>query len=338
MLYRSVLLLFLLLSACAPEQPTVQKIEGTAQGTTFHVTYWSNQPIDNHAIESEVEKVLDEIDKNLSNYRSDSTIEIFNANNSTLPQNVGDEIVTLVRVSQTVYQLSQGCFDLTVKPIFDLWGFNTDVLKIPSQAAIQSTLEQVGMSKLEVIDDTHLQKKQANVRVDVSAVAQGYSVGKISDILERFAIQDYMVEIGGELKTNGHKPGGYAWVVAVEKPLPGERSIHKIITMPRDKPMSVMTSGTYRHYFDANGQRYSHILDARTGKPVSHNLVAVTVLHENPTIADAWSTALLCLGYQDGLKLANSEKINAIFIRQQDSELLETQSDALRVTNSVTIQ
>jgi len=102
--------------------------------------------------------------------------------------------------------------------------------------------------------------------------------------------------------------------------------------------MSVMTSGTYRHYFDANGQHYSHILDARTGRPVTHNLVGVTVLHENPTIADAWSTTLLCLGQQDGMKLANSEKINAIFIRQQDSELLETQSESLRLTNNLSIQ
>jgi thiamine biosynthesis lipoprotein len=330
-------LLFLLLSACTSE-PQFQKIEGLTQGTTFHITYWSEVPVDSKAIEAEVEKVLEDIDKNLSNYRSDSTIELFNANTSTSPQVVGDEIVSLVRVSQTVSQLSQGCFDLTVKPIFELWGFNGDALKIPDQDAIQKTLEQVGMSKLEVVDDTHLQKMQSNVTVDVSAVAQGYSVGKISDVLEQFSVQNYMVEIGGELKTHGHKPGGQSWVIAVEKPLPGERSIHKVISMPKDKSMSVMTSGTYRHYFDAEGQRYSHILDARTGKPVTHNLVAVTVLHENPTIADAWSTALLCLGYQDGLNLANSEKINAIFIRQQDSELLETQSDALRLNNTLTIQ
>ncbi|WP_347988977.1 FAD:protein FMN transferase [Methylomonas sp. AM2-LC] len=330
-------LLFLLLAACTSE-PQFQKIEGLTQGTTFHITYWSEVPVNTKAIEAEVGKVLEDIDKNLSNYRKDSTIELFNANTSTSPQDVGDEIVTLVRVSQTVSQLSQGCFDLTVKPIFELWGFNTDELKIPAQDVIQKTLDQVGMSKLEVVDDTHLQKKQANVTVDVSAVAQGYSVGKISDVLEQFSVENYMVEIGGELKTHGHKPGGQAWVIAVEKPLPGERSIHKVISMPKDKSMSVMTSGTYRHYFDANGQRYSHILDARTGKPVTHNLVAVTVLHENPTIADAWSTALLCLGYQDGLNLANSEKINAIFIRQQDSELLETQSDALRVNNTLTIQ
>jgi thiamine biosynthesis lipoprotein len=335
---KSVLLLCLFLSACKPVEPKLQKLEGFAQGTTYHINYWTSAPVETQAIENQIKDLLDGLDKNLSNYRPDSTIEQFNASSSTVSQEVGADIVTLVRVGQEMSRLSQGCFDLTIKPLFDLWGFNGDTLHIPDQAAIDATLTQVGMDKLEVVDDTHLLKHLANVRVDVSAVAQGFSVGKLSDALEQQGIENYMVEIGGELKTHGHKPDGQAWRIAVEKPLAGERKMDKVITMPKDAPMSVMTSGTYRHYFDVNGKRYSHILDARIGKPVTHNVVGVTVLHENPTIADAWSTALLCLGQQDGLRLANSEKINAIFIRQQDSELLETQSETLRKNNNLTIQ
>lgn len=336
---RSVLLLSVLLSACSSEpQYPFQKIEGFAQGTTYHITYWSPEPVDHQAIESEVQKIFEQIDNNLSNYRPDSTIEFFNARQSTESFEVGPDIVSLIRVGQNVSQLSQGCFDLTIKPLFELWGFQGETLTMPDQAAIQEGLNLVGMNKLQVVDDSHLLKKLAKVRVDLSAVAQGFSVGKISDALEQRGVRNYLVEIGGELKTQGHKPDGQAWRIAVEKPLAGERSIHKIVTMPKDAPMSVMTSGTYRHYFDVNGQRYSHILDARTGKPVTHNLVAVTVLHENPTIADAWSTALLCLGQQDGMPLANAEKLKVVFIRQQDSELLETQSEALRIANNLTIQ
>ncbi|MGZ5526132.1 MAG: FAD:protein FMN transferase [Methylomonas sp.] len=328
------------LSACTtkPPEPPLQKMEGLAQGTTYHISYWTQEPVDSKAVEAEVLKTFEGIDKTLSNYRSDSTIELFNANPSTQSQEVGAEIVSLVLVAEGVYQLSQGCFDLTIKPLFDLWGFQGDSLTVPDQAAIEQGLTQVGMSKLEVVDDTHLLKKQANVRVDVSAVAQGYSVGKISEVIEQMGVHNYLVEIGGELKTHGHKPDGQAWRIAVEKPLPGERQLHKIITMPKDAPMSVMTSGTYRHYFDLNGQRYSHILDARTGKPVSHDLVAVTVLHENPTVADAWSTALLCLGQQDGMQLANSQKISALFFRQQGSELLETRTDSLNTAIGLSIQ
>lgn len=337
---RSVLLLCVFLSACSSpsEPPPIQKMEGMAQGTTYHISYWSQAPVDNKAIEDEVLKTFDAIDKTLSNYRSDSTIELFNANPSTQSQEVGAEIVSLVRVAQGVHQLSQGCFDLTIKPLFDLWGFQGDTLTIPEQTVIDQALTQVGMSKLEVVDDTHLLKRQPNIRIDVSSVAQGYSVGKISEVMEQMGIHNYLVEIGGELKTHGHKPDGQAWRIAVEKPLPGERRLHKIITMPKDAPMSVMTSGTYRHYFDVNGQRYSHILDARTGKPVTHDLVAVTVLHENPTIADAWSTALLCLGQQDGMQLANSQKISALFFRQQGSELLETRTETLNTASQLSIQ
>ena len=101
--------------------------------------------------------------------------------------------------------------------------------------------------------------------------------------------------------------------------------------------MAVMTSGTYNHYFDYKGQRYSHILDARTGHPITHDLVSVTVIHEDPTIADAWDTALLCLGQKDGMKAANAEKIPALFIQQQDNELVESRSDPLNTLDSLTI-
>ena len=113
--------------------------------------------------------------------------------------------------------------------------------------------------------------------------------------------------------------------------------MQKIITMPKESPIAVMTSGTYRHYFDDQGKRYSHILDARTGRPVAHDLVSVTVIHEDPVIADAWSTALLCLGQKAGMKAANAEKIPALFIQQQDNELIESRSDALNTLDNLTI-
>lgn len=318
----------ILLNACSQSEAPISKFEGLAQGTTYHISYWSPTTIDAKVLEAAVLDEFAAIDKSLSNYRSDSTIETFNHNPSTEAQDVGTEIVGLFRLAQGVSQVSQGCYDLTIKPLFDLWGFMGESLTIPEPTALQQALAQVGMDKVQVVDDSHLQKPTA-VRVDLSSIAQGYSVGRISQVMERFGVGNYLVEIGGELKTNGHKPNGTAWRIAVEKPLPGEQKMQKIVTLPKDKPMAVMTSGTYRHYFDVNGQRYSHILDAKTGKPVTHDLVAVTVLHENPTIADAWSTALICVGQQRALQMANAEKIAALFIQQQGNNLLETRSDAL---------
>jgi thiamine biosynthesis lipoprotein len=322
------LLVVFVLNACGKPVPDIAKFEGFAQGTTYHISYWSTTPIDKKALEDQVNKALVDIDKVLSNYRNDSVIEVFNSHPSAESQFVGSEIVELFKLASKVSQASQGCYDLTIKPLFDLWGFQGDALTIPDSAVLQQALSQVGMDKVSVVDDTHLQKP-AHVKVDVSSVGQGYSVGQISQVLEQAGVHDYLVEIGGELKTQGHKPDGKGWRIAVEKPLPGEQRMMKVLTMPVDQALSVMTSGTYRHYFDVNGQRYSHILDARTGKPVTHDLVAVTVLHEDPTIADAWSTALICLGQAQALQLADAENIKAFFIQQQGAQLLETKSRAL---------
>ena len=332
------MLAFMLLTACAQDAPEIIKIQGQAQGTTFHINYWSATPVDHQAVAQAIQEAFNSIDVNLSNYRPDSVIEQFNSQLTTQSQSVVPEIIELVRIGQIVNEKSQGCFDLTIKPVFDLWGFTGENLNIPSAEQLAEQMAKVGMNKIQIVDDTHLSKLQEGVRIDVSAVAQGYSVGRISQVLEQMGVSNYLVEIGGELKSNGVKPDGLSWRVAIEKPLPGERKVHKVITMPKESAMSIMTSGTYRHFYEQNGQRYSHILDARTGKPVTHDLVAVTVLHEDPTIADAWSTTLLCLGPNDGMKLANAEKLNAIFIRLHGSELLETRSDTLKTTTLVSIQ
>lgn len=328
-------LLLVMLIGCS--EPTIQKLQGSAQGTTYHISYWAEAPMDDKAIKADIENEFTVIDKLLSNYRPDSTIETFNSIENTESQEVGGEIVSLVKIAQVVNQASQGCYDLTIKPLFDLWGFRGDALTIPNDSAILSTLKQIGMAKLEVVDDTHLRKKQADLKVDLSSIAQGYSVERISTVLAQKGIVNYLVEIGGELKTNGVKPGLQPWRIAVERPLPEERVMHKVVTMPKDSPMAVMTSGTYRHYFDDHGQRYSHILDARNGKPITHNLVSATVLISDPTVADAWSTALLCLGPKDGMTAANAAKIPVLFIELQGAELIESKSDALNALDTLTI-
>ncbi len=334
--YYGLILFFSLLSGCSEQ--AVQKFEGAAQGTTYHISYWSELPVEVKAVEASVKNELDAIDKTLSNYRPDSVIEKFNSTENADSQEVGNEIVSLVRIAQSVVQASQGCFDLTTKPLFDLWGFRGDAPAIPDEAGVLKTLSKIGMEKLEVVDDTHLRKKQADLKVDLSSIAQGYSVGKISRVLEQNGINNYLVEIGGELQTRGHKPDSQPWRIALERPLPGEQRMQKRITMPKESPMAVMTSGTYNHYFDYQGQRYSHILDARTGRPITHDLVSVTVIHEDPTIADAWDTALLCMGQKDGLQAANAAKIPALFIQQQGTNLIESRSEALNTLDRITLE
>jgi len=150
-------LFLIMLAGCS--EPTIQKLEGPAQGTTYHISYWSEEPADDKAIKADIENEFAAIDKLLSNYRPDSTIETFNSIENTDSQEVGGEIVALVKIAQVVNQASQGCYDLTIKPLFDLWGFKGDALTIPNDSTILATLKQIGMAKLEVVDDTHLRKK-----------------------------------------------------------------------------------------------------------------------------------------------------------------------------------
>ncbi len=325
------------LAACNPS-PQIQKISGTAQGTTYHIRYWSVQPVDSTAIKKRIEAEFARLDRLLSNYRPDSTLEQFNQTLSTEALAVPEEIVSLVAQARLVSIASQGCYDLTIKPLFDLWGFKGEQLTPPDPAALDKIRQELGFGRLEIVDKSRLRKQIPKLSVDVSSIAQGHSVAHLAALLVEQGITDFLVEIGGELETRGKKPGGEPWRVAIEKPLPNERSLHKILTITQTEPLAVMTSGTYRHYFDVDGKRYSHILDARTGAPITHNTVAVTVLHSNATLADAWSTALLCLGREDGLKAADQAGIAALFIEQAGTGFDEHSSKALAELRTVTIK
>lgn len=331
-------ILVALLPGCT-KTPSLQSIEGFAQGTTYHISYWHREPIDNDRLSDMVSERLASIDASMSSYRSDSTLEQFNQTHTVEPQAVGAEIVQLVRQGFQANQASDGCYDLTIKPLFDLWGFTNDQFSVPDKAALQHTLNEVGMAKVAAVDDTHLQKHTPALQIDLSSIAQGYSVAQVAQVLEHQGIVNYLVEIGGELVAKGKKPDGKAWRVAIEKPLPDQRSIDKIITLGQGAtPLAVMTSGTYRHFYDDKGTRYSHILDARTGYPVTHQTVSVTVLYPDATLADAWSTALLCLGKSAGLKIANQQGIPALFIEQSKEGFVETSTAALQSLSSIRIE
>ena len=317
----------------------LSKIEGFAQGTTYNISF--ELPADATADAGTIKKAVDDefarMDKVLSNYRDDSVIEQFNAQQSTDSIQVDAELVALVEDARKIHRASNGCYDLTIKPLFDLWGFKKDEFSPPSDADLAQTMAVIGLDNLETVDATHLRKRIPSLRIDVSSIGQGYAVGQIVKILEGYGVNTYMAEIGGELKASGKKPNGEAWRIALEKPLPNERKMYKIASFDSGKPMSLMASGTYRHFFDSNGKRYSHILDARIGKPVEHNTVSVAILLDNPTLADAWSTALLCLGSQEGLKVANDNQLAVLFIDQQGDELIETQSDAMKNMKDVSL-
>ncbi|MFZ5601940.1 MAG: FAD:protein FMN transferase [Pseudomonadota bacterium] len=329
--------LSLVLAGCT-RAPALQSIEGFAQGTTYHITWWSAEAVDNAALQQAVTERFAQIDAALSGYRPDSTIEQFNSRLDTDPHQVGKEIVALVEMARAVHRASQGCYDLTIKPVFDLWGFRQDEFTPPDADKLQQTMARVGMDKLMTLDRERLRKTLPDLQLDLASIGQGYSVGQIAAVLEQAGVQDYLVEIGGELQTRGHKPGNKPWRVAVEKPIVGERKVEKILTIGQTTPLAVMTSGTYRHYFDRDGVRYSHILDARNGSPVQHNTLSVTVLNPDPTAADAWTTALLCLGVEAGKPVADQHGIAALFITADGDALQEHPSTPWQQMQGVLVE
>ncbi len=315
------------LAACSQPDP-IQRISGPAQGSTFTVSFWTEQDLDKNHLEMQIKEELERIDLLMSNYRPDSVIEAFNAQQTQQPVEVGPELVQLVEIAKQVSAHSEGCYDLTVKPYFELWGFRGDKLTKPSAEQIQALKQTIGLDKVSS-KDSSLTKLNPSLRVDVSSIAQGYTVGQLAKILDKAGIENYLVEVGGELVSKGKKPEAKAWRVAIEKPLPDSQKLQKIISVQQDAPLSIMTSGTYRHFYDQDGVRYSHVLDARTGSPVSHNTVSTTILIPDPTWGDAWSTAFLCIGSEQGLKLADKLKLPVLFIDQQGNDFIEKPSQAL---------
>lgn len=320
----------LALAACQPGGGETE-LSGAVQGTTYHIKMvLGGLALTPDELRKGVEETFADIDVKLSNYRDDSEISRLNREKSTQWLPVSKEIAEIIAVSKAVHAESGGCLDLTIKPLFDLWGFSRHEAKVPAQADIDRVLAHVGMDKIELdLAGSRIRKADPELGIDLSAVAQGYTVGAVARFLESKGVHNYMAEIGGEMKVKGRKANGEEWRIAIEKPTPFTREVQKVIAIHQQNGEAVMTSGTYRNFFEEQGKVYSHILNPKTGKPVDHNLLSVTVLHDDPTWADAWDTALLCQGEAEGYKTAEANKLRALFIYHEGKALKELLSSEL---------
>ena len=320
----------LALAACG--QPTETQLAGSTQGTTYHIKLvLEGLELTPDRVGKDLEEVFRQVDERLSNWREDSEISRVNARKTTEWQTASPEIIELVALAAEVGRKTHGCYDLTVKPIFELWGFAKHEQKVPEQADIDRALAHVGMDKVELDPEHHrLRKKDPDVEISLDSIAQGYTVTRIASRLESLGIRNYLAEVGGEMKVKGKKANGQPWRVAIEKPTPLAREVQRILDIREERGTAVMTAGTYRNYFEEAGQTYSHILDPRTGRPVTHGLLSVTILDEDPTLADTWDTALLCIGEKEGIRIAEKEHLKALFIYREGGELKEWMSSAFR--------
>ncbi len=321
----SILFCVLLISACAEKPDSVAQLNGQTMGTTYLVKFLqpgqSDKVHDTAAIQKAVNKRLREINQSMSTYIEDSELSIINQSDAGVPLEISSELRKVISYAIDVYDKSLGKLDITVGPLVNKWGFGPDLKpeNVPSQEDLRALSAYVGIDKFKLSGST-LIKLHKDVYIDLSTIAKGYGVDQVAELLESFGIQDYLVEIGGEMRVKGTKPNKSDWLIAVEKPVATERAIERIISIGDN---AIATSGDYRNYYEEDGTRYSHLIDPKTKRPIQHNLVSVTVVAESSMHADAWATALIVLGPDQGMLVAQNNNIAALFITKENNDFVE---------------
>jgi len=286
--------------------------DGSTMGTSYSLRWVAKDERQVAEIQQAAEERLAVINQQMSTYIPESEVSRFNALSSG-EMLVSAELAGLVQRSQAISEQTGGAFDITVGPLVNLWGFGPEgrVVSTPSGDKIASLRTRVGYQKLGVSQNPPLLTKATNLQVDLSAISKGYAVDQLASLLAGKGINNYLVEIGGEIKLSGNKPNGESWRIAIEAPLTTERDAQHVLPTSN---IAMATSGDYRNYFEEDGVRYSHTINPLTGAPIKHALVSVTVLHPSCADADALATALMVMGDKKGVEFAKHHDLAAYFL------------------------
>jgi thiamine biosynthesis lipoprotein len=321
------------MAACSPrERVETRTLEGPTMGTTYHVTVPGLRGAkDERRVQACVEGTLDEVQRRLSTYAPDSEISRLNRNPSTAWIPVSPMLLGVVAAAQRVSVETAGAFDITIAPLVRLWGFGSGVsaqasatFEPPSIEFVHDAKANVGYAWLELrtAADPAVRKGKVPLELDVDGIAPGYAVDEVSRCLAHAGFADHLVEIGGEVRASGERDDGRPWRIAIETPVAGERRAYAGLGL---SDLSISTSGNYRDFRRMpDGRLISHTIDPRTGEPVRHGLASVTVVHPRAALADAYATALMVLGPDEGLAMAERLDLPAMFLERVG------QSQALR--------
>nr|WP_239482054.1 FAD:protein FMN transferase [Pseudomonas insulae] len=302
----------LLLAGCGAR---VEEFGGPTMGSRYSLKYVVEPGGPGRAqLQQVLEAILAEVDGQMSTYRGDSWVARFNALPAGACAAMSVPVQELVGFGTRLSDDSGGAFDLTVEPLMNLWGFGPQSRgeRVPGTVEIEQVRRLVGHQHLRV-DGAQL-CKDAAVQLDFDSIAAGYTVDRVAAQLEALGLRSYLLDITGELKVRGRKPDGSSWRVAIETPREDRLEAERVLELDG---YGVSTSGDYRKYFTADGRRYSHTFDPRSGAPVEHDLASVTVVDGSALRADGLSTLLMVLGAQRGLAFAEERGIAALFIRRQ---------------------
>jgi thiamine biosynthesis lipoprotein len=316
----ALLLAVFVLAGCQLfERDKVVGFDGQTMGTTFSVRWVDTNEDRIQMLRNQAGKVLATVNQQMSTYIPDSELSRFNKLPAGAEMEVSAALAQVVSEALSISDRSGGAFDVTGGPRVNLWGFgpNGRIEKAPTEQEIADLQERIGYQKVEVLNNPIRLRKLGQQYVDLSAIAKGYGVDQLAAVMEQNGINNYLVEIGGELRAKGVKPDQSHWRIAIESPATIERSVGKIINV---KDTGIATSGDYRNYFEQDGIRFSHTIDPSTGKPITHKLASVTVLRPTCAEADALATTLMVLGEDKGYQFAKEQGIAAYFLVKADGK------------------
>lgn len=299
----TIVLLLTLVVSCTPETNTAYKtIDGFAEGTTYHIVYQDPKGRD---LKVDFTAFFEKFDKSLSIYDSTSIVSRINAGDTLVE--LDKWFVECLKISQDIGRRTDGLLDITLRPLIAAYGFGgKDAVEDISQHQIDSLLEFVGYNKVSVRDG-RISKVDSRIELDFNAIAKGYSVDMLGEMMDSMGIKNYLVEVGGEIFSRGKNPNNSDWTVAIDTPYEGNY-------MPGTDTQAVMslsgnglaTSGNYRKFkVDQHGQKVVHTVDPRTGKPSIHNLLSATIVAPTCAIADGFATACMVAGLEGAKKIIN---------------------------------
>ncbi len=308
------------LSACSSSSIEIERIQGSTMGTGYSVLWPEVENITSISVQNKIEQILVRINGQMSTYQEDSELSLFNSATAPYTQTISQQFAHVIDLSLSINRLTHGYFDISVGPLVNLWGFGPDQksLQVPSAKQVKQAREQVGLESIKLVD--FQLSKQHQRYLDLSAIAKGFAVDQVANLLEELNIPSYLVEIGGEIRVKGQKPDNQAWKVAVEAPEIHERRVQKILAL---QDVAMATSGDYRNYFEENGHRYSHSINPFTAEPVKHKLASVTIIDESCARADALATAMLVMGEEKAIAFAKQENIRGYFIMRTENGFIE---------------
>jgi len=307
----SLFFIVCLLSACTPvPQRHTLTLHGPIMGTDYRITLVADQPLPEAQLREGMLRVMEQVNQAMSTYIDESEVSRFNQFGANQAFPISSQTAAVIKQSLEIADMSDGYFDITVGPLVDAWGFGADgsVDKVPSQESLAQLEQSIGYKKLS-LNHLELSKSHVAVQIDLSAIAKGYAVDQVAEYLFEQSINDFLINIGGELRAAGVNVDSHVWRVGIERPeiLGGVENIVEL------NNMAVATSGDYRNFVVLEGNKYSHTIDPNTRQPVFHKLALVSVMHERASYADALATAMMAMGDVRAQQFAEKHSIAAYF-------------------------